>query len=79
MGKKTLRIERALEKTHEHGLGLKPPKTERGNRTITIDDDLIALLCAEREKHLRSANDGFETNLGPRRSWLPGCSCRGIR
>src|SRR5262249_49249118 len=26
-----------------------------------------------------SANDGFETNLGPRRSWLPGCSCRGIR
>jgi len=50
--KKTLRIERALEET-KAGLSFKPPKTKRGTRTITIDDDLVALLVAEREKHLR--------------------------
>jgi integrase len=50
---KTLRIERAIEETDEHGLRIKGPKTERGKRTITIDDDLIALLVAERERHLR--------------------------
>jgi integrase len=49
---KTLRIERALEETKE-GLTFKAPKTKRGARTITIDDDLIALLLVEREKHLR--------------------------
>lgn len=50
---KTLRIERAEEETKAHGLRIKGPKTERGNRTITIDDDLIALLLAERERYLR--------------------------
>jgi integrase len=50
---KTLRIERAIEETAEHGLQIKGPKTERGKRTITIDDDLLALLMAEREKHRR--------------------------
>lgn len=50
---KTLRIERALEETKEAGLSFKPPKTKRGTRTITIDDDLVALLTAEREKYLR--------------------------
>ena len=50
---KTMRIERAIEETDEHGLRIKGPKTERGKRTITIDDDLIALLVAERERHLR--------------------------
>jgi integrase len=50
---KTLRIERVIEETDEHGLRIKGPKTERGKRTITIDDDLIALLVAERERHLR--------------------------
>jgi integrase len=49
---KTLRIERALEETKD-GLAFKAPKTKRGFRTITIDDDLIALLAAEREKHSR--------------------------
>ena len=39
--KKTLRIERAIEETDEHGLRIKGPKTERGKRTITIDDDLL--------------------------------------
>ena len=32
---------------------MKGPKTARGKRTITIDDDLIALLMAERERYLR--------------------------
>ena len=50
---KTLRIERAIEETDAHGLRIKGPKTERGKRTITIDDDLISLLLAERERHLR--------------------------
>jgi integrase len=49
---KTLRIERALEET-KAGLTFKAPKTKRGFRTIAIDDDLIALLVAERERHLR--------------------------
>jgi integrase len=50
---KTLRIERAVEDTNAHGLRMKGPKTARGKRTITIDDDLIALLVAERERYLR--------------------------
>jgi integrase len=52
-GAKTLRIERAVEETEEHGLQIKGPKTERGKRTIEIDDALVALLLAERERHLR--------------------------
>jgi integrase len=51
--KKTLRIERAVEETDKHGLRIKGPKTKRGKRTITIDDKLIALLLAERERYLR--------------------------
>jgi integrase len=50
---KTLRIERSVDDTDKHGLRFKGPKTERGKRTITVDDDLIALLVAERERHLR--------------------------
>jgi integrase len=50
---KTLRIERAIDETDEYGLRIKGPKTERGKRTITIDDDLISLLVAERQKLLR--------------------------
>jgi integrase len=64
---KTLRIERALEETDELGLTFKGPKTERGKRTITINDDLIALLVAEREKYLRliaGVPDGIAVNLG---------------
>ena len=55
----TLRIERALEETKGEGDGsgprrrLKEPKTARGKRTIKIDAGLLALLLAEREKHLR--------------------------
>ena len=50
---KTLRIERALEETEKHGIRIKGPKKERHKRTITVDDDLLALLLTEREKHLR--------------------------
>jgi integrase len=50
---KTLRIERAMEETKTGGRTVKPPKTERGVRTIEIDGGLLALLLAERDKHLR--------------------------
>lgn len=49
---KSIRIERALEETNEHGLRMKAPKTARGKRTIKIDDELLSLLLAERERHL---------------------------
>jgi integrase len=50
----------------DNALVLKGPKNERSKRTITIDDDLIALLCAEREKYLRlkaGVPDGAPVNL----------------
>lgn len=53
IGNKTLTIERALEETKRHGRGTKEPKTERGRRTIAIDDGLAELLRTERDKHLR--------------------------
>jgi integrase len=63
---KTPRIERAIEQVKKQPLALKGPKREQHKRTITIDDDLIALLCAEREKHLRikaGVPDGAPVNL----------------
>jgi integrase len=63
---KTLRIERAIEQTTKYDLAIKEPKTKRGKRTIAIDDDLIALLCSEREKLLRvhaGVPDGAPVNL----------------
>src|SRR5262245_42940663 len=51
--KKSLRIERALEETDAHGIRFKGPKKDSHKRTITIDDDLLAMLLAERDKHLR--------------------------
>jgi integrase len=64
--KKTLRIERAVEQTAKYELAIKEPKTKRGKRAITIDDDLIALLVAEREKLQRihaGVPDGAKVNL----------------
>ena len=49
---KTLRIDRALEKTKGQ-LAFKAPKNKRSTRTIAIDDDLIALLLVERERYMR--------------------------
>jgi integrase len=70
---KTLRIERAIDMTRLHGLRFKGPKTERGKRTIAIDGGLVALLVAERERHLRIAAgvpDGADIDLSLVR--LPG-------
>jgi integrase len=50
---KTIRIERALEQTRKFGIRIKPPKTKRGLRTISLDDATIAMLLAEKERHLR--------------------------
>ena len=64
--KKTLRIERAIEVVKNQPLTIKGPKTTRGKRTITIDDDLVALLVGEREKLLRikaGVPDGTSVNL----------------
>jgi integrase len=63
---RTLRIERSVDHVKGQALALKPPKTARGIRTITIDDGLIALLLAEREKHLRivaGVPDGVTVDL----------------
>jgi integrase len=64
--KRVLRIERAIEQVHGQPLALKDPKTARGRRTIAIDGDLVGLLLAEREKHLRimaGVPDGVAVNL----------------
>jgi integrase len=64
--KKTLRIERAWEQTKKFGLRLKPPKTKRGKRTISLDDATISMLITEREKHQRiqaGVPDGSDVDL----------------
>ena len=43
---------------------MKGPKTARGKRTITIDDDLIALLMAERERYLACELRGRRFDIG---------------
>jgi integrase len=65
--KKTLRIERSIEETKMHGLRFKGPKRESHKRTITIDDDLLTLLLAERDNHLRlvaGVPEGVAVDLG---------------
>jgi integrase len=65
--KKTLRVERSIEETKMHGLRFKGPKRESHKRTITIDDDLLALLLAERDNHLRlvaGVPEGVAVDLG---------------
>jgi integrase len=63
---KTLTIRRALERVNGSS-GMKDPKTQRGVRVISIEDDLIALLLAEKERHLRieaGVPDGVTVDLG---------------
>ena len=65
--KKTLRIERALERTKKFGIRVKPPKTRRGFRTIDLDDATLAMLLAERATHQRllaGIPDGVAVDLG---------------
>ena len=64
--KKTVTVERALDQTKAAGLTFKPPKTRRGFRTIAIDDGLVGLLKAEREKMQRlvaGVPDGADVDL----------------
>jgi integrase len=64
--KKTLRIERSVEETRTYGLRFKGPKRDSHKRTITIDDDLLALLLSERDSHLRmvaGVPDGVAVDL----------------
>ena len=73
--KRELRIERAIDETKAHGRRFKGPKKESHKRTITIDDDLIALLLSEREKHLRivaGVPDGVGVDLSLVK--LPECA-----
>jgi integrase len=51
---KTVRVERTLECTSGN-VRVKAPKTKRGVRVISIDDELLALLLSLRERHLRIA------------------------
>jgi integrase len=63
---KTLRIDQALEYTKKFGLLFKPPKSERGKRTIVIDDTMVALLLRMRETYQRlvaGAPDGVDVDL----------------
>ncbi|MCA1399345.1 site-specific integrase [Bradyrhizobium sp. BRP56] len=64
--KKTLRIERAWEHTKKFGLRLKPPKTERGRRSIDLDEATIAVLLAEKDRLQRivaGVPDGVDVDL----------------
>jgi integrase len=63
---KTLKIERAWEQTKKFGLRLKPPKTKRGLRTISLCNATISMLIAEKEKQLRvqaGVPDGADVDL----------------
>jgi integrase len=64
--KRTLRIERALEQTKKFGIRLKPPKTKRGYRTLTLDDATVSMLLKEKERHQRimaGVPDGITVDL----------------
>jgi integrase len=52
---KSIRIERALEETEAHGIRVKEPKSERGRRTIAVDDCLLDLLRGELNRYQRIA------------------------
>jgi integrase len=63
---KMLRIERALEETRRFGIRVKPPKTQRGIRTIDLDPSTVEMLLAQRERHQRivaGVPDGADVDL----------------
>lgn len=47
----TLRVERSLEET-KAGLRVKPPKTKRGRRNITLPPEAVTMLRAHRKKQI---------------------------
>jgi integrase len=51
--KRELKIERAWEPSKKHGMQLKPPKTRRGFRTISLDPATVAMLVKHREMYLK--------------------------
>jgi integrase len=50
---KTLRIEQTVEYTKRRPLRFEAPKSDRGRRTITLDDTLVALLMRRRSRYDR--------------------------
>jgi integrase len=67
VGKRKLRIERALEQTRELGVRFKPPKTERGFRTIDLDAAIVEMLLQEKVKLQRlkaGIPDGVDVDTG---------------
>jgi integrase len=64
---KTMTISRSVEETKEHGRHVKEPKTERGNRTISLDAPLVERLRGYRDQYKRllaGVPDGAGVNLG---------------
>jgi integrase len=51
LDKATLRVERSVEETRA-GLRLKPPKTRRGRRSVTLGEGAVSMLRAHRAKQL---------------------------
>ncbi len=49
----TLRVERSVEET-KAGLRVKPPKTKRGRRNITLPLEAVAMLRAHKVKQLET-------------------------
>ena len=63
---KTISITRNVEETKAKGRAVKKPKSKRGTREIEVDDGLVALLRAERDRHLRlvaGLPDGADVDL----------------
>jgi integrase len=50
---KTMTISRSVEETIKHGRHVKEPKTERGNRTISLDGPLVDRLRSYLDQHRR--------------------------
>jgi integrase len=50
---KTMTISRSVEETIKHGRHVKEPKTERGNRTISLDEPLVERLRVYRDQYRR--------------------------
>jgi integrase len=49
----SLRVERSVEET-KAGLRLKPPKTRRGRRSITLPAEAVAMLRAQKLEHMQT-------------------------
>jgi integrase len=59
LDKKIIQVREALEKTDEHGIRFKPPKSNAGRRDITLPDILVDVLREHRKAQLE-----FRMKLG---------------